>query len=621
MRRAIAVFALLAVAIPLHAGWKVVAWNDLGMHCTDGSDYSIYAILPPYNTIHAQVIDPNGRLVRDGSVAVTYEAVADPTGSINTTSAGKTNFWTYVNAIFGAPVPVDTGLAGRLMPGTANTPQPMGFDANALWYTAEGIPITPYDDAGVKNPYPMMRVVARDSSGTELASTKIVLPVSDEMDCRTCHGPAGAAIGARETKLDILRVHDARNAGAAYTDALTRAGYKAEGLVATSQGGNPILCAKCHASNALPGTGLSGIKPLTQSIHSFHAAFLPDDTRDACYRCHPGATTQCLRGAMGRAVQPNGQLAIQCQNCHGAMTSVGAVRTGWLDEPSCQSCHTGNAVANAGAIRFSDVFASVGQPRTPANPVFATNANVPAAGFSLFRFSRGHGGLYCEACHGSTHAELPSSHENDNVQSIALQGHAGVIAECTACHPSAPTNVTSGPHGMHPVGAEWVSSHGDLAEHDTTVCQNCHGSDYRGTVLTRTFGSRSVTAFGTKSFWRGYRISCFACHDGPGSESATRVQPASASSASAATQRNLATTIALRATDPAANALVLHVVDPPQHGTAGIDGTVATYVPAPGFVGRDTFTFAAWNGYVESQLATVTVDVGGPSSKRRSIRR
>ena len=40
----------------------LVGWNDLGMHCMD-ADYSVMAILPPYNTIHAQLMDSNGNLV------------------------------------------------------------------------------------------------------------------------------------------------------------------------------------------------------------------------------------------------------------------------------------------------------------------------------------------------------------------------------------------------------------------------------------------------------------------------------------------------------------------------------------------------------------------------------
>ena len=32
------------------------------------------------------------------------------------------------------------------------------------WFRAEGIPITPYDDSGLKNPYPLMRLIARNGS-------------------------------------------------------------------------------------------------------------------------------------------------------------------------------------------------------------------------------------------------------------------------------------------------------------------------------------------------------------------------------------------------------------------------------------------------------------------------
>ena len=71
------------------SNWRVIAWNDLGMHCMD-SDYSVFSLLPPFNVLHAQAIDANGHLVTDASTAsLTYEAVADPTGSINTSSAGK----------------------------------------------------------------------------------------------------------------------------------------------------------------------------------------------------------------------------------------------------------------------------------------------------------------------------------------------------------------------------------------------------------------------------------------------------------------------------------------------------------------------------------------------------
>ncbi|HRY43891.1 MAG TPA: hypothetical protein P5164_08095, partial [Thermoanaerobaculia bacterium] len=193
---ALLLLALLPGAAVSPTGWTVVAWNNLGMHCMD-ADFALFAILPPYNTIHAQVVDPSGRLVKSGSsVSVTYEAVADPEGSINTTSRGKTNFWDHVGSLFGAAVPVDAGLAGKDMPGPANAPKAMTFQAAQSWFVAEGIPITPYDDAGLKNPYPLMKVTARDAAGNVLASTRIVLPVSDEMDCRGCHG-SGTVEAAR----------------------------------------------------------------------------------------------------------------------------------------------------------------------------------------------------------------------------------------------------------------------------------------------------------------------------------------------------------------------------------------------------------------------------------------
>ena len=104
MRRRLATSLLAALAFasllafhPAIPGWKVVAWNDLGMHCLD-SDYSVFSILPPFNNVYAQLVDPAGNLIDvPAGYTLTYEGVADPTGSINTSSIGKTNYWTYAN--------------------------------------------------------------------------------------------------------------------------------------------------------------------------------------------------------------------------------------------------------------------------------------------------------------------------------------------------------------------------------------------------------------------------------------------------------------------------------------------------------------------------------------------
>ena len=61
---AVLLAALLPGAAVSPTGWTVVGWNNLGMHCMD-ADFAVFSILPPYNTIHAQVIDASGQLVVD----------------------------------------------------------------------------------------------------------------------------------------------------------------------------------------------------------------------------------------------------------------------------------------------------------------------------------------------------------------------------------------------------------------------------------------------------------------------------------------------------------------------------------------------------------------------------
>ncbi len=520
-------------------GYKLIGWNDLGMHCFDGKDYSVFAVLPPYNTIHAHLLDSTGKLITSGTgYTVTYQAVTDPlTSTINTTSIGKTNFWSYAALLGFGSLPPDVGLKRNAMPGSGNTPRPMSFATADNTFLAEGIPITPYADNGTTNYFPMMRLTARNSSGTVLATTDIVLPISDEMTCKVCHAsssgvgaalPSGGGVNysdpAKDIKLNILRKHDQRfQSSALFQSAASSLGYNPAGLEATTAT-RPVLCATCHGSNALGLAGVTGIPQLTTSMHSVHANVVDPatnqtldraTTRDACYLCHPGPNTQCLRGAMGTLKASGGGNAIECQNCHGPMSTVGAAgRNGWLQEPACQSCHTGTATSNSGRIAYTSVFSTGVTVRAAADQTFATNPNTPATGLSLYRFSKGHGGLQCEACHGSTHAEYVTSIANDNVQSTNLQGHAGMLAECAACHgASVPNTVNEGPHGLHPIGPSWVNAHPDVAERGgTAACQACHGTDYRGTILSKTQADRTMAG---KSFPRGTVIGCYSCHNGP----------------------------------------------------------------------------------------------------------
>ena len=522
--------------------YRLLAWNDLGMHCVDGKDYSVFSILPPYNNLHAQLINTaTGKLVSTG-VSLSYEAVADASGSINTISSTKTNFWQFVKALFHVGPDPDVGLAGNPTPSLS--PARMSYQATQGWFAAEGIPITPYDDTRRKNFYPMVKVVAKDAAGKVLASTRTVLPVSDEMTCKGCHASTRTGNAAQQAarpplsgwafdvdeekdwKWNILRLHDDHKIrNATFMAALAKLGMDSRGLTATARGGRPVLCAACHASNALPGTGIAGISALTSALHTQHSRVTDPlqgvqldaiDNRSACYMCHPGSVTKCLRGAMGNAVDASGNALMGCQSCHGSMRAVGApTRVGWLDQPNCQACH------HDGKRELSALDVS-GKLRQVSDTRFATTPNTPVTAltqfrFSLYRFSTGHGKLQCEACHGATHAEYPSSHDNDNVQSIAVQGYAGTIRECSTCHANVPTTSTGGPHGMHSTNAAWVGAHGDAVEKSgSTACTACHGADFRGAPLSEIKLAKSFAIEQrTKRYVPGDKVGCYDCHNGP----------------------------------------------------------------------------------------------------------
>jgi hypothetical protein len=513
----------------LSGDFAVIAWNDLGMHCMD-NDYSVFSILPPYNNLYAQLVDrTTGKLVSTG-VTLTYEADEDTRGSINTSSSAKTNFWDWAFPLFDIHIEKDLGLAGS--PVQSRTPSPLALDAGKSYWKAEGIPVVPYDDAKKMNNYPMVKVVAKDVRGAILATTGTVLPVSDEMTCKSCHASnAGTSLARpsagwvndanseRDFRRNILKLHDERKSDVpTYLSALSTKGYSPAGLSSTADAGKPVLCANCHASNALGKTGISGVKPLTEAVHSRHAHVLDrangkalDDAANnaTCYYCHPGSQTQCLRGVMGIARDSQGNLLLQCQSCHGTMSKVGSpARRGWIDLPSCQLCHY-RSRATGNYVRDTSVFDSSGNLKQVSG-IFTT-------GGKLFKDSAEHGNMQCEACHGSTHAEYPTSEPNDNVQSTYLQGYAGTVAECSVCHADVPLTNDGGPHGMHTTGEVWVHRHEAFAEKNVAPCAVCHGADYRGTFLSGTSTERNFRTkeFGVKRYGRKTPVSCYDCHNGP----------------------------------------------------------------------------------------------------------
>ncbi len=297
------------------------------------------------------------------------------------------------------------------------------------------------------------------------------------------------------------------------------------------------------------------------------------ERRDAleatCYQCHPGRRTDCLRGAMS-----NGGML--CQDCHGNMDQVGddftrnvsadnpgafelggdyytnpdQPRVPWANEPGCGACHTGDAMdnlagtpgtvvnnydtdANIDDIRLFQAFRSddpKATPIVPSNKRFAENvieADNPAVSGPddprignpmLYRVSTGHRGIFCEACHGSTHGIWPNKNPlaNDNVTSNQLQGHTGTITECSTCHEGDLGNTLGGPHGMHPVGDTSFSDggHENMAENNADDCRACHGVNGEGTVLSRAATDRVLSNEGeTVTIAKGEPVTCTHCHE------------------------------------------------------------------------------------------------------------
>ena len=529
----------------------VLAANDLGMHCMD-REFSVFSILPPFNVVNAQVVkrDGNGRpyVADDAEVDVFYEAVADATGSINTTTIGKTDFWTYANALFGVTLPEGQGLTGLYMPADdpqVRGPQPMEYNLQNEMFTAEGVPITPTDDTLIDNPYPLLRISAEDAQRVEtIGHLDVVVPVATETDCQNCHRTG--AMAARgdgwstnpdleiQSKINVLRLHDAEHP-------------------TNLEASQPVLCAQCHYSPALDlaGSGPAGSqlgKPnFSNVMHEFHGelqenglpVFPPDDpVENTCYQCHPGSITQCQRGAMKTG-------GMDCNDCHGDMLAVGGKfplladgsidgtndgnpRRPWLDLPRCQSCHTGDAVnflsgPNLVAdpdwpFRLRQAFASGDDS---ASPLLAPNKRFAETADTLFRFSKGHGGIACEACHGSTHAIWPNdaNSANDNQAARQLQGFAGTIIACSVCHaPGSLPTTTRGPHGLHNVDdSRWYDDgHEDAYEDDKNSCKACHGIDLTGTPLAKMPTARSFRVEdNTVTFVEGDLVRCDRCHGMP----------------------------------------------------------------------------------------------------------
>jgi hypothetical protein len=194
------------------------------------------------------------------------------------------------------------------------------------------------------------------------------------------------------------------------------------------------------------------------------------------------------------------------------------------------------------------------------------------------------------------------------------------MVESTSCHTTMAANATTafaGPHGMHPIGSDWISFHHDAIHNDADrlKCAACHGADYRGSVLSKAQASRTFNvSLDAGSFAlnlsRGDMVGCYNCHNGPDSGAITTNLPPTAASIATNTLSGVPVAFALPVSGAGAMA---RLISQPAHGSVGLSNNLATYFPEDGFVGNDAFTFGAWDGRKNSLLATATVAVAqGP---------
>ncbi|MDD4941460.1 MAG: hypothetical protein PHE65_06130 [Candidatus Omnitrophica bacterium] len=380
----------VAADVPEQPRYVVFAWSGSGVHFYS-SDFQDMAIMPPHNTLYAQVLK-----VGEPPQVITKGVIVEYSFRENTYSAGKdtrrdkTNFWKYVRQLFGVDVAVNTGLTGKGLSGR--------MDQVNGYFTAEGIPLTEYRDSSAadidralweRHPYQLASIIVKDEkTGVELCRANVVASVSNEMNCGTCHGDAGMATerhGIKPTgkaQTNILSLHDKLNPDK-YQVPLMH--------------GRPVLCASCHASNALGRKGQQGIPSLSNAIHRRHQSLteITPDTQ-GCYHCHPGSRTRFLRGTMSVNYKLN------CTTCHGAISNVARNLEPWKVEPRCDNV--------------------------------ACHGQGYALDKSLYNQSRSKTGVYCAVCHDSAHAIAPSSQENDQIKFKDMQSSPGTLRNCSVCH-------------------------------------------------------------------------------------------------------------------------------------------------------------------------------------------
>ncbi len=437
----LAIALTVIVTITMGAGlvmgatsYKVIANNDLGMHCACPT-FAGFLLLPPWNTVRAQVIQYGGDkpIMVTSGITVNY-SLAEETDATLQADPYFASWIAYSPKLFPGFQPVVNGkvqgLAGYGISGTMN------YDSTSKSWNAVGIPAYPVttgtskdimtDPLGGPNrdPYLTANITVKNTSGQTLATTSTVVPVAFG-GCCTCHLDLAARNGYPATpagSFEYLGVLHSRNSSGINIAMIDPDG---DGV------GGPVRCSWCHwdpamgesaapgwpaGTQLLPGANFTlkkSVYSFSDVLHRFHAqdplVLSQYDANIArnCYDCHPGNNVNCYRGAH------KGKTAIWCTDCHGDLNQ--RIATNQLSQPWQEStlptCYAPSpGIHSTFSCHSSDTY--------------QTNVTWDPGLFGKFINARGHytSALLCQTCHGMPHGENPSTQALDNVQNAALQG-------------------------------------------------------------------------------------------------------------------------------------------------------------------------------------------------------
>jgi hypothetical protein len=448
---------------------------------------------------------------------------------------------------------------------------PFGYVANGVnWFEGAGVPFAAFDDFGRENPYPLVRVQAKNSTGTVLATVDTVLPISGEASCKNCHGAPvdvpdalhpGAAnqklIDARlpvassladplegtdvplavsveyATDINVLRLHDYLH-GAAYRDT-NGAATACSGITPANPNGNAnclanraldqgksVVCQVCHYTPALdlaqfgplggdaanPDAAANGRVQRIQKSNSrvLHMAHAKHTT---LFPAMPAPTADsAATGLPGNQAAREAVLEQTCYQCHPG-TNTKCMRGAMANGGMvCQDCH--GDLAQVGDDFTKNVTAAQPFPAGADLTKRVPWANEPGCGSC-------HTGDATSNMAGAAGTTVNGYDTNGNADGIRLI--RAYLSTDTSAKPIVPANkrfaentIAASFNGFANPGAGNQKLYRVSTGHGGVMCEGCHGATHAEWDADASLMQNDNVTAGQLQGHSGTIIECSTCH-------------------------------------------------------------------------------------------------------------